>query len=71
MPEVEAEADIGDDHIVFDIGHQAVDKADMLDVLPGDDLDVQVVAQAVGILFQEKAVRRRDSVSPGTVPASR
>ena len=62
MPQVEAEADIGDDHIVFDIGHQAVDEADMLDVLPGDDFDVQVVAQAVGVFFQEKAIRRRDPV---------
>ncbi len=60
MPQVEAEADVGDDHIVFDIGHQAVDKADVLDILPGDDLHVQVVAQAVGVLFHEKAVSRRD-----------
>ena len=56
MPQVEAEADIGDDHIVFDIGHQAVDKPDMLNVLPGDDFDVEVVSQAVGELFQEKPV---------------
>ena len=40
---------------MFDIGHQAVDEADVLDVLPGDDFDVQVVAQAVGVLLQEEA----------------
>ena len=56
MPQVEGQADIGDDDVVFDIGHQAVDEADVLDVLPGDDLDVQVVAQAVGVLLEEKLV---------------
>jgi hypothetical protein len=34
----------------------------MLDVLPGDDFDVQIVAQPIGVLFQEKVVRRRDPV---------
>ncbi len=40
---------------MFDVRHQAVDETDVLDVLPGDDLVVEVVAQAIGVFFQEEA----------------
>src|SRR5208337_4639575 len=64
MLQVEGEADVGDDDVVFDIRHQAVDEADVLDILPGDDLDVQIVAQPVGVLLKEKLVFPGDPV-PG------
>ena len=40
--------------IVFNISHQTVDEADMLDILRSNNFVMQGVTQTVGVFFKKK-----------------
>ncbi len=50
------EVHVGHNHVVLDVDHQGVDELQTVDVLPGNEPVVQVVADAVGVLGEKEPV---------------
>jgi len=50
--------DVGNDDVMFDISYKGADELQMLDILLDQELVVDVIADAVGIFFEEKLIVR-------------
>ena len=50
--------DVGGDDVMFDISDKGADELQMLDILLDQELVVDVIADAVGIFFEEEFIVR-------------